>query len=252
MLVFTPRYKAWLAKHILCSKPVVSAQSDLMERLSHEFRTSLTGIVGYSEFVEANSNEPMVNFTAKIIRESSQTLARTSNAYIDLCRLNEGQIRLTSSEFSFNDKVRDIVRGYQRQAFENGANLNIYCLADENLLTMYADAAKVTQIVDGLVYWAVHMSDKEQTILINVLPADGTDFFTLEVLFQDGSASEAKFELIRQFWSEEEYKFRLQEGPGVELALIKALICFLNGTVEFRLFEAVSPKLIVKLPRRYR
>jgi hypothetical protein len=70
------RFKSWVFHVLNCKRDFSRNESQLMERLSHELRTSLTGIVGYSEFVESTSAEPMVNFTAKIIRESSQNLAR--------------------------------------------------------------------------------------------------------------------------------------------------------------------------------
>lgn len=88
------QFKKWLCQSFVCKKSVDQTQSELIERLSHELRTSLTGIVGYSEFVESNATEPMVNFTAKIIRESSHGLARASNAFFDLYRLNLGQVKI--------------------------------------------------------------------------------------------------------------------------------------------------------------
>jgi len=88
------RAKSWIYQKFSCKRVYSRNQSDLMERLSHELRTSLTGIVGYSEFVESSSTEPMVNFTAKIIRESSLNLARASNSFFDLHRLELRQIQI--------------------------------------------------------------------------------------------------------------------------------------------------------------
>ena len=58
-----------------------------MARFSHEFRTYLTGIVGYSEFLENTENQSMTNFTAKIIRESSLNLSKIGAAYFELDKL---------------------------------------------------------------------------------------------------------------------------------------------------------------------
>jgi K+-sensing histidine kinase KdpD len=59
-------------------------------------------------------------------------------------------------------------------------------------------------------------------------------------------------ELFKKFWNSERYKFKLQSGPGVELALAKALIYFLQGYVEYQVRPSEYPSLIVRLPLRYK
>ncbi len=99
MRLVLSRIKDWLMQSIVRSTDVTVNQAELIARFSHEMRTSLTGIVGYSEFVESTSTEPMVNFTAKIIRESGQNLARTSNAFFDLQSIESGQLSSTALGF---------------------------------------------------------------------------------------------------------------------------------------------------------
>lgn len=245
------QFKNWLCQSFVCKKPVVQTQSELIERLSHELRTSLTGIVGYSEFVESNATEPMVNFTAKIIRESSHGLARASNAFFDLYRLNLGQVKIENSTFSVNEEVRAVVRSHQKQALDNDVNLIFTCSAETALLEMSSDVQKVRQVVDALIYWAVHLVEKQQTIHVDVSVEEDTGYVILMIIFLDASVSSFHDELLKDFWSNDFYKFRLQEGPGVELALAKALIYLLQGAVVYRTAFNELPRLEVRLPTQY-
>lgn len=227
-----------------------SSDTELMERFSHEMRTLLTGIVGYSEYIEKNSVEPMVNFTAKIIRESSLGLTRASNAIFDLHQLSYGKIRLQSTLFSFSELVRSIVRNYHKQALENDVNLIFTCSDDVFLLEMSSDVERVKQVVDSLINWALQSVEKEQSIHIDA-SLENENSIKLMLIFIDSSTSGVEVDLLERFWNSEFYKFKLQEGPGIELACAKAMIYLLNGCAEYRSSLDELPRLIVKLPVRY-
>lgn len=249
-----PFFRNWFCQSVELEKPrkpEAHTQPELIERLSHELRTSLTGIVGYSEFVETSATDPMVNFTAKIIRESSVDLTRASNAFFDLYRLNVGQMTIEPSVFSVNEEFRSIVRVHQKQALEHDVNLIYTCSTDNFLLEMNADMQKVRQVLDALIYWATHLVEKQQSIHLDVSVDEDCQNVTLMIIFLDTYISSSRIELLHDFWSNDSYKFRLQEGPGVELAFVKALIYFLQGEAVFRTALNELPRLEVRLPVQY-
>lgn len=57
---------------------------------------------------------------------------------------------------------------------------------------------------------------------------------------------------IENFGTVKRYKFKLQAGPGIELALAKALIFILQGRVEYQVRPSEPPRLIVRLPLAYK
>lgn len=208
-------------------------QCQLIERLSHELRTSLTGIVGYSEFVESTSTEPMINFTAKIIKESSQGLARTSISFFDLHRLTEGQIKLKLSSFSISKLVGDVVRDHQKLALEREVNLFFTCTDEVFLLEMNSDEHRVRQVLDTLVFSAVQQAVKEQSVHVDVSFDEGKNYVQFMLNSTAVVIDCTQINLFKEFWANTAYMFRLQEGPGVELALARALIHFMGGHVTY-------------------
>ncbi len=245
------KFKSWIFRAQGRQHGALTVQSHLMERLSHELRTSLTGIVGYSEFVESTSAEPMVNFTAKIIRESSQNLARASTSFFDLYRLEKRLMEIECSVFSISELVRDVVRLNQKQALERDVNLFFTCSKDTYLLEMNTDASKVRHIVDALVFGAVQSACHGQSVHVDVSLDEDRCFMRLVLISLNALPCSAQSLLLKEFWHNQCYKFKLQEGPGVELALAKAMIFFLKGQIEYRATPNSPPRLIVKLPMHH-
>lgn len=244
--------KSWIFKTFVVKGRTFKYQTDLMERLSHELRTSLTGVVGYSEFVESTSTEPMINFTAKIIRESSQVLVRASNSFFDLHRLEQRNLLLNCQTFSIASVIRDVVRSHQKQANDLGLNLLLTCSDDLLLADMFADKRRVRQVVDALVFDSLQKMEKGQSIHVDVSLLKKQHQIRLVISWLDSFVDESQIALMQDFWSNPYYKFRLQEGPGVELALAKSMIYFLQGTAECTPNSHTPQKLIVTLPMRFR
>ena len=252
MQFFLSRAKSWIYRKFRCKRSALRKQSNLMERLSHELRTSLTGIVGYSEFVESSSAEPMVNFTAKIIRESSLSLARASNSFFDLHRLELGQIQIDPVSFSISELVRDIVRIYQKKALDQTVGLAFACSTETFFSEMFSDTQRVHQVVDALIFGAVQSAGKGNSIHVDLSLNEDKSYMKLMLTTVVTSSDGSQEELLKKFWNGECYKFRLQAGPGVELALAKALIYFLQGYVEYQVRPGEHPCLVVRLPLRYK
>lgn len=248
MRLFLSRIKDWLMQSIVRSTAVTMNQAELIARLSHEMRTSLTGIVGYSEFVESTSTEPMVNFTAKIIKESSQGLARTSNAFFDLQSIESSQLKLSSTWFSIHDLVRNTVHLHESMARERDLLLLFTCSDDLLSIEMYADMLRVQQVVDTLVYGAIQSMHKGESIHMDMRLDRLKAGVVITIIYPSIQIDTVQIELLEEFWEGDAYKFRLQEGPGIEMALAKSLIYLMKGIAVYRAANNKNPELMVSLP----
>lgn len=249
MQFYWSRIKAWLSCRLSgrCSRLESPA---LMARFSHELRTSLTGIVGYAEYLEKGSAEPMMNFTAKIIRESGENLARTSRAFFDLYALQQGLVKPTCQQFVLSELAREVVKSHQSDAAERDVSLGF--TSSEEALTPFirADADRIRQVLDALVFWAVHAAQRWSIVHIDLALDASKANWRLSVVTSGVPMDAAELELLRAFWRDDDYAFRLQEGPGVELALAKALIGYLGGAVAFEQAVGEPPHLCVMFPFR--
>lgn len=223
-------------------------QPGLLERVSHELRTSLTGIVGYAEYLEVGSTEPMMKFTANIIRESGLDLARASRAYFDLQYLTHHQVRQTHSRFFLADVTREVLEKFESKAIQQDVRLVFDCSKNANSQPMRSDIDRIRQVLDALIFDAIQTVDKWSCIRLDLSFDESKKIliWTFEISASKGGQMIA--ELHEQFWNNDHYHFRLQQGPGVELALAKALIEFLGGEVFYRVKLGSPSQLVVMFP----
>ena len=247
MLFGLPSARDWLMKRNLYAQDA-SDQASLMARVSYELRTSLTGIVGYAEFLENRSVEPMMNFTAKIIRESGSNLARSCNSYFDLQYLQRGQVRLAHTSFNLSALLQELVDWHRPQALERGIPLHFICAQDVQLTAISSDITRVRQVLDALIFNAIQMAETWDVIHIHLSSHDDEKFLNLAFESTQMKLDQKKLKLEEKFWNTDIYEFRLQEGPGVEMALAKSLIHLAGCSAHYAVTHGNVGTLQLKVP----
>lgn len=247
MLFSLSRVREWFVKRNLCHKNR-TAPSSLMARVSYELRTSLNGIVRYAEFLEARTVEPMMNFTAKIIRESGSNLARASTSYFDLQYLQLGQAQLVNTEINFADLLSELVGNYQSHALERSIHLHLFCSPNALPLCIYSDEARLRQVLDALIFNNMHIAEKWNDIHVCLSVDESQKFLLLSIEITFMKLDKGKLRLEDEFWNSDTYEFHLEEGPGVEMALAKALIGVLGYAATYHVTENTRGTWQLKLP----
>jgi signal transduction histidine kinase len=139
---------------------------------------------------------------------------------------------------------------HQPLARERDISLLFNCTDDLFLIEMCADMLRVRQVVDALIYGAIQSTRKGESIYIGMMSDRIRASVMIKMIFLDARVDSAKTELFKQFWGDDGYKFRLQEGPGIEMALAKRMIYFMQGTAVYRASNRQAPELMVSFPIR--
>jgi signal transduction histidine kinase len=242
-----------LCQHFVTKKPssaegAIVLQSDLVSRLSHEMRTSLTGIVGYAEFIEAGAEPAMVNFTAKIIRESSQELARSVQSFIDLYQVMLVPSHLRCTEFVAAKEVHALIQKYQAQAHQLDVSLIFNCSDDALSVTLRSDLDRFTKMLEALLGGALASATRGAVLVVALSLRSEQQAIELAIYEVGGADKSAQSKLLQHFWSEPHYVYKMQEGPGVDMALAKALLISLKGQAEFKSVKGQGDQLRLFLP----
>lgn len=229
-------------------RPIFDITPDLIQRLSHEMRTSLTSIVGYAEFIEEGTEPAMVNFTAKIIRESSQDLVRTVQAFVDLYPSSNDSGDSRYDEFSPAHLVHRLIQSSQGHADQLNVSLIFVCADEAQLVTMRSHAANFEKMLRAILCGALNAATRGAMVVVTlrVLAKERTVEIVLEEL--GGVAKMRQSQRMAQFWNTPRYVFQMQEGPGVELALAKALVARLHGQALFQSAKGQGDRLRLHLP----
>lgn len=204
-----------------------SEEEYLHERIGHELRTALTTIQGYSEYVEMNSKEPLLKFTASILKESSYDLSSICDATVELARLNSKSIKLAPKEIN----LVDLASKLQIENYLIAQNKNIYfevrVIGSAGVVAV--DFHKLEKLITAIGHEMIYGTEMLRRIEVDI--KTNNEASMLEVVFklQRDKCDCEYHEKYAQFWREDKYKYHLQEGPGVRLAYAKKLLSMLRG-----------------------
>ncbi len=196
------------------------AKGDFVSIVSHEFRTPLTVIQGFSEMMrdEAFSLDEMREY-AGLIYHDAQRLNRLITDMLDLDRLESGRTELTRHPLDLNALVTEAVGTTRRLAVAHDFVLD---LAPE-LPSVPGDPDKLAQVVINLVSNAVKYSPSGGTIVVGTRLEGGTAH--LWVRDQGiGIAPEALEAIFERYARVESAATRNIQGTGLGLPIVRQIV----------------------------
>ena len=227
---------------------IIYDHGSLVERFSHETRTSMTGIIGFSEYIENVDDDSMLRFTAKIIHESGKEVMRTVGAYCDILRYESGNGIVGDASFSVAKVVNDAICSVK--TFSDVKGIKIILGMDDAVwsLWVWADIYGFRKLIDSLFFDFACSSIKDDLIQMDVEWCSETSSLKIKVKKSSKRKDAAWRELMRQFWMSADYVFQSQEGPGVSGALAKLMIHRFNGDMAVQSIGHDGLELSVAIP----
>ena len=140
-------------------------QQELIANVSHDLRTPLTMIKGYSEIMRDIPGENTPENVQTIIDETVR-LSSLVNDLLDLSRLQAGSMELNTTRFNLTQSIRDILTRYVKLVEQE--HYLITFEADEDVFVQ-ADELKISQVVYNLINNAVNYTGSDKTILVQQL-----------------------------------------------------------------------------------
>jgi PAS domain S-box-containing protein len=145
-------------------------KSEFVSMVSHEFRTALVGIQGFSEILttEANSPEDVKSLAGDIFSDA-QRLNRMINEMLDLDRMEAGKIRIQPKPVDVNSLIREAVDRARASTDNHSLRIDL----DEALPIINADSDRLIQVISNLISNAVKYSPDGGEVTISTAAANG-------------------------------------------------------------------------------
>ena len=180
-------------------------QKKLVANVSHDFRSPLTSIKGYSEaMLDGTIPQEMHEKYLTIVRDESDRLIKLTNSLLTLNNLNTDGMVLDKSDFDINRIIRKTVATFEGSCRNKKISLNLV-LTGEKLL-VNADMDKIQQVLYNLIDNAIKFSNKDSEIKIETTVKHNKVFISVK----DQGIGIPK-ESIRQIW-DRFYKTDLSRG----------------------------------------
>ena len=204
-------------------------KTDLLANLSHEFRTPLNAILGWSRMLRHSQVPPdRLSHVAEVIERNAQTQSRLVDDLLDASLAVAGVIPLEMSKVDVAAALRAAAESI-RLAAEAGA-LVVECHAPANLGTIHADRARLHQVLLNLLSNAVKFTSAGGTITLDALKGDGV--VTIRVA-DTGVGIRPDFLpfVFERFRQADTSTTRSHRGLGLGLAVVKHLVAAMGGEI---------------------
>ncbi|HET8568808.1 MAG TPA: GAF domain-containing protein [Candidatus Limnocylindria bacterium] len=203
------------------------AKSDFISIVSHEFRTPLTGIMGFSEMMrDEDLSRDEIREYASDIHKDAHRLNRMITDMLDLDRMESGRMRLYRESTSLNAIVRDAADRFVPTADTHPIDLRL----DPRLPDMWVDRDKITQVLANLLSNAVKYSPEGGTIVVSTRRTDDG----AHVSVRDrgiGIPAEALESVFERYARVESGRTRYIQGTGLGLPIVRQIVDMHGGRV---------------------
>ncbi|MGH2531213.1 MAG: PAS domain S-box protein [Thermomicrobiales bacterium] len=203
------------------------AKSDFVSLVSHEFRTPLTGILGFSELIrDEELSVADVKEFANDINADAQRLGRLIDQLLDLDRMQSGRIQLLHSNVDINAVIRQVAQQFRAVSGRHEIRLE---LAD-SVPTLSGDRDKLVQVVTNLIANAIKYSPHGGVVTV----ASRADRHSIHLTIMDQGVGIPTGDLERifdRYARVEAGASRFIKGIGLGLPIARQIVELHDGRV---------------------
>jgi signal transduction histidine kinase/ActR/RegA family two-component response regulator len=204
------------------------AKDEFLATLSHELRTPMTSILGWSRLLEMDALDPEVTGEAsRAIRRSAETQAQLIDDLLDVSRIVSGKLRLDVENISVATVVESAIETVGPAAEARGLTIVEHLDRD---LTIRGDAARLQQVVWNLLSNAVKFTPKHGTVTVAV-DREGSHARITVTDTGEGIPPEFAPHLFERFRQFDSGTRRSTAGLGLGLAIARHLVELHGGTI---------------------
>lgn len=126
-------------------------KSAFIANMSHEVRTPLNAIVGFSGLMATATTEEEKKMYADIIAENNERLLRLVNDIFDLSQIDAGITNFAYSEFDVNDLLREL-DGVYRMKLNDNPSVKLICESHIEPIMMHSERQRISQVISNLLH----------------------------------------------------------------------------------------------------
>jgi CheY-like chemotaxis protein/nitrogen-specific signal transduction histidine kinase len=207
------------------------AKSELLTRASHELRTPIQGVLGYTDLLERSSLGPRQRGWVEALRNQGSHLLRLVNDLLECGALQNGRLRIEAKPVSPAGVARDALAVVRPQAEVNGLACSL--VVDEAVPAwVNGDATRLRQILVNLLGNAVKFTERGNVDLRVSATREKNGDHRLLFSVADTGPGIAADELPSLFEPHGRLRRHPAEGAGLGLALTRSLCEAMGGELK--------------------
>ncbi len=225
------------------------AQRELVANVSHELKTPLTSIQGFSQAMidgtVTNDSENEYQDLAQIIQQESQRMRRLVEQMLELSRLESGTVRLDVAPLRVDELVENVGRRYARLGEVKGITVRWVSPHD---LVINADAGRLEQVLVNLLDNALQYTDTGGQVTVSARTARPN---RVEFVIEDtgrGIPPDDVPRLFERFYQVERSRTGQGKHVGLGLAIVREIVDGHQGEIAVRSSLGAGTTIVVTIP----
>ncbi len=215
------------------------ARNTFLSNMSHDIRTPLNAIIGYTELIKKYiTDTERVDTYLKQIRSSSEQLLAIVNESLEITRIESGKANLMESECYLTDLLEDVKKTILPSVVKREIQFNLN-MTNVRKFAVVADYIRLREILCQILDNAIKYSHKGGMVSLIVEEEDielqryGKYRFTIEDHGIGISEDFMKY-LFDPFKRERNTTKSGVHGTGLGLAVVKCLVDMMEGEMDVR------------------
>ena len=228
------------------------AKTQFLHNVSHDIRTPMNAILGYSELMknELKDNDlPKVVEHLNKLQKAGNILLSIINNVLDMARIESGHMELDENYANIEDIRQRLIEMFEDEAKKKNIHVR-YTFNVEHKHVM-ADVTKVEEIFVNILSNALKYTPSNGSVEVNVdeLSCDEPGYMIVRTSIMDTGIgmSQEYLEKIFESFSRERMTSSKISGTGLGMAIVKKYVDLLGGTIDVKSVLGKGSTFIVTL-----
>ncbi|UUW09760.1 hybrid sensor histidine kinase/response regulator [Flavobacterium plurextorum] len=243
-------YKKQLEIANFKTKNLLKSREQLISTVSHDLKTPLSTIVGYSELLSNSDVNTKQSYFIRNIKNSSEYITQLVQDLLDFSKIEAGKITIEKVPFSLTEIIEDTAKSIQ-SVYEQ-KNIDLIINVDEKLKTrIVGDPFRLKQILTNIIGNAFKFTE-EGFIKINAYCTDDEKSFAITIEDTGIGIEKGNQKLVfEEFAQANENIEKKYGGTGLGLSICQKIIAILGGSLKLESTFGKGSTFKIKLPLQF-
>ena len=228
------------------------AKTTFLNHMSHDIRTPMNAIVGFTEIAMKRKPDKEVENCLKKIRQSSEYLMTLINDVLDISRIESDKLEYKPVLVDLRNMVNTVLaiaRGYAENR-----DLNFY-VSREELKNPYvmADELRIREVLLNIISNAIKFTKDGGTISVVAENCPGNDAHHVIARYRIsdtgiGMSEEFQTRIFDEFSQENSGARTSYKGTGLGMAIARQYVDLMGGKIEVSSRQGIGSTFTVEIP----
>ena len=227
------------------------AKSQFLFNMSHDIRTPMNAIIGYTNLALKQESSPEVRGYLGKIENSSQHLLALINDILEMSRIESGKVELEFSPTDLRTVFEDMHDLFSEQMAQKGLDFQVHTGQVQNPY-VWCDRKNLNRVLLNILSNAYKFTPEGGSITASLWESGTVEggYGAYEMRVQDtgiGMSREFADRMFNAFERERTSTVSGIEGTGLGLSITKSIVDLMGGTIEVVTAPGSGTQIIIRL-----